>query len=76
MEVEAGGETYQEMHLDGGVCAPLFIAQSERRSAAEPVQRGGNQDDVPTAPIARDVSAIVPQSGGLFVARNRVGQPQ
>ena len=29
MEVEAGGETYQEMHLDGGVCAPLFIAPED-----------------------------------------------
>jgi len=26
IEVEAGGEIYEEMHLDGGVCAPLFIA--------------------------------------------------
>ena len=26
IEVEAGGERYEEMHLDGGICAPLFIA--------------------------------------------------
>lgn len=26
MDVEAEGDAYQEMHLDGGVCAPLFIA--------------------------------------------------
>lgn len=56
--------------------APLFIAQSERTSAADPVQRGGTQDDAPTATIARDVSAIVPITGGLFVARNRAGEPQ
>ena len=56
--------------------APLFVAQSERTSAADPVQRDANQDDAPTAPTARDVSAIVPQSGGLFVARNRAGDPQ
>ncbi|MFC3677103.1 lytic transglycosylase domain-containing protein [Ferrovibrio xuzhouensis] len=56
--------------------APLFIAQSERTSAAEPVQRGGNRDDAPAAPTARDVSAVVAQSGGLFVARNRAGEPQ
>jgi hypothetical protein len=29
MDVEADGETYQEMHLDGGVCAPLFIAPED-----------------------------------------------
>jgi hypothetical protein len=29
MDVEAQGEIYQEMHLDGGVCAPLFIAPED-----------------------------------------------
>lgn len=29
MDVEADGERYQEMHLDGGVCAPLFIAPED-----------------------------------------------
>ncbi len=29
MDVEAEGQTYQEMHLDGGVCAPLFIAPED-----------------------------------------------
>jgi len=56
--------------------APLFIAQPDRTTAADPVQRGSNQDDAPTAMPMRDVSAIVSQSGGLFVARNRAGQPQ
>lgn len=56
--------------------APLFIAQFERTTTADPVQRGGTQDDAPIATIARDVSAIAPQSGGLFVARNRMGEPQ
>lgn len=56
--------------------APLFIAQPERTAAADPVQRDGAREVAQTVTIARDVSAIVPQSGGLFVARNRVGQPQ
>ncbi|AZO54387.1 lytic transglycosylase domain-containing protein [Mesorhizobium sp. M8A.F.Ca.ET.208.01.1.1] len=56
--------------------APLFIAQFERTTTADPVQRGGTRDDAPIATIARDVSAIAPQSGGLFVARNRMGEPQ
>lgn len=29
MDVEAEGHRYQEMHLDGGVCAPLFIAPED-----------------------------------------------
>ena len=49
--------------------APLFIAQSERRTATAPasVERASNDADM--TPGVRDVSAIVPQSGGLFVAR-------
>ncbi|MGD9837745.1 MAG: transglycosylase SLT domain-containing protein [Phycisphaerales bacterium] len=49
--------------------APLFIAQSERRPAADPVPAGRSSDDATTTPTVRDVPAIVPQSGGLFVAR-------
>ncbi|MFD2428021.1 lytic transglycosylase domain-containing protein [Sphingobium scionense] len=56
--------------------APLFVAQSERTSAADPVQRDGNRDDAPAVPTARDVSAIVPQSAGLFVVHNRAGEPR
>ena len=49
--------------------APLFIAQSERRTATAPasVERASNDADM--TPGVRDVSAIVPQSGSLFVAR-------
>jgi hypothetical protein len=56
--------------------APLFIGQSERTPAADTVQRAGTHDNAPTATTVRDVSAISPQSGGLFVARNRAGEPQ
>lgn len=47
--------------------APLFIVQQDRRPAADPVSAGRTQNDAALTPTVRDVSAIVPQSGGLFV---------
>ncbi len=52
--------------------APLFVAQAERTSPADPVQ----SNDIPTATPVRDVSAIAPQSAGLFVARAETGGPR
>ncbi|WP_299174793.1 lytic transglycosylase domain-containing protein [uncultured Brevundimonas sp.] len=52
--------------------APLFVAQTERTSSADTVQ----PNDAPAAMPVRDVSAIVPQSGGLFVARAETGGPR
>ena len=52
--------------------APLFIAQADRTSAADAVQ----SNDAPAATPVRDLSAIVPQSGGLFVARAETGGPR
>lgn len=52
--------------------APLFITQAERTSPAEPAQ----SNDTPVATPVRDVSAIAPQSGGLFVARAETGGPR
>lgn len=49
--------------------APLFIAQSERRPTADPVPAARASDETTATPIVRDVSAIVPLSGGLFVVR-------
>lgn len=49
--------------------APLFVAQAERTSPADPAQ----PNDTPTAMPVRDLSAIAPQSGGLFVARAETG---
>lgn len=49
--------------------APLFIAQPERRPAADPVPAERTSDVATATSSVRDVSAIVPQSGGLFVAR-------
>jgi hypothetical protein len=49
--------------------APLFVAQAERTSSADSVQAGAQSGDTPAATPVRDLSAIVPQSGGLFVAR-------
>lgn len=53
--------------------APLFIAQPDRHSAANPVQTERTSNDMPTTVTVRDVSAIVPQSDGLFVARASTG---
>jgi len=49
--------------------APLFIAQPDRRPAADPVPAERASEGVTPTSSMRDVSAIVPQSGGLFVAR-------
>lgn len=51
----------------------LFVVRSDRqpdrRPAADSVQAERPSSDAPATPIVRDVSAIVPQSNGLFVAR-------
>jgi soluble lytic murein transglycosylase-like protein len=52
--------------------APLFIVQAERTSSTDPVQ----SNDAPAATPVRDLSAIAPQSGGLFVARAEMGGPR
>ena len=49
--------------------APLFVAPSARTTAADPSSIERPSDDADTTPGVRDVSAIAPQSGGLFVAR-------
>lgn len=58
--------------------APLFIARTEGVSVAIPVPAKRSPNDASTvvasAADVRDVSAIVPQSGGLFVARADTGQ--
>lgn len=54
--------------------APLFIAQSERRTTTAPLQVERTSNDAGTTPSVRDVSAIVPQSGGLFVTRADTGR--
>ncbi len=52
--------------------APLFVAKAERTSSADPAQ----SNDTPTAMPVRDLSAIAPQSGSLFVARAETGGPR
>ncbi|WP_227439346.1 lytic transglycosylase domain-containing protein [Methylobacterium sp. W2] len=52
--------------------APLFVAQAERTSPADPAQ---SNDTLAATPV-RDLSAIAPQSGGLFVARAETGGPR
>lgn len=54
--------------------APLFIAQADRRPAVDPASVGRSPGDAAPTSIVRDVSAIVPQSNGLFVARADAGR--
>jgi hypothetical protein len=57
--------------------APLFIAQRTITRTAHPVPEKRASDDAPGAAsspsLVRDVSAIVPQSNGLFIARADTG---
>ncbi len=50
--------------------APLFVVQPDRRSTADPAAGGRRSEDATTASEVRDVSTVVPQSTGLFVARS------
>jgi len=54
--------------------APLFMAWSERTRDTDSLQNERSLTDAPVTTTVRDVSAIVPQSGGLFVARAGTGQ--
>lgn len=54
--------------------APLFVTQPLVKATAIPVRSDGQKDDTPQAVTVRDLSAIVPQSGGLFVARVGTGR--
>lgn len=53
--------------------APLFVTQPDRGPAVDPVQSERRPNDTGSAPPVRDVSAIVPQAGGLFVGRASTG---
>ena len=54
----------------------LFVAQQTSKPAADSVPVKRPSSDATTTPIVRDVSAIVPQSNGLFVARSSAGTAQ
>ena len=56
--------------------APLFITQPTSKPATDPVPAEHPSDADSTTPIVRDVSAIAPQSNGLFVARATGGTVQ
>jgi soluble lytic murein transglycosylase-like protein len=49
--------------------SPLFIAQPDRTMAPDPKSAERPSNDAVSTPTVRDVSAIVPQSNGLFVTR-------
>ena len=47
----------------------LFVTQQTSKPTSDSVPAERPSSDAPATPIVRDVSAIVPQSNGLFVAR-------
>ncbi len=54
----------------------LFVGQQTSKPAVDPVPAEHQSSNASSAPIVRDVSAIVPQSNGLFVARASLGMAQ
>ncbi|MFG1285176.1 lytic transglycosylase domain-containing protein [Xanthobacter autotrophicus] len=54
--------------------APLFVVQPLSKAMVPPVQSDEHKDDIPQAVVVRDLSAIVPQSVSLFVARVGTGR--
>jgi hypothetical protein len=54
--------------------APLFVVQPLSKATVPPVQSDEHKDDIPQAVVVRDLSAIVPQSGGLFIVRADAGR--
>jgi len=56
--------------------APLFITRAGDMSAVDTAQTENPPSDAPVAAPAREISVIVPQSSGLFVARSDGGGPR
>jgi soluble lytic murein transglycosylase-like protein len=56
--------------------SPLFIVQSERAAIAVSTSGDRTSNEAPAATPVREATAIAPQSGGLFVARNGDGGPR
>ncbi|MFG1186255.1 lytic transglycosylase domain-containing protein [Xanthobacter aminoxidans] len=54
--------------------APLFIRQPLSRTTVPPARPNEHKDETTKAVVVRDLSAIVPQSGGLFVLRSDAGR--
>ncbi|OLP58922.1 lytic transglycosylase [Xaviernesmea oryzae] len=54
--------------------ASLFAVRGKGRPTAGQVQAGTGEDETPVAALVRDLSAIVPQVGGLFVERPDRGE--
>lgn len=53
--------------------APLFIGRHERATAADHVSAERRSDGVPAGDPMRNISAVLPQARGLFVARSTAG---
>lgn len=68
-----GGDTGQTLvtaaELLPWTRAPLFVASPDRAAATDSTSPERGATETPTTPAVRNVSAIVPQSGALFIAR-------
>lgn len=56
--------------------APLFAARQVSTTTAEDARSRGRANGGPAVPITREISAIIPQPDGLFIARSGDGGPR
>ena len=68
--IGSGGTVTAAAHPLAWTRSPLFIAQPDRRSVVDPIPAGRSSVTAPNAALARDLSAIIPRLGDLFVARS------
>jgi hypothetical protein len=61
------------VHAKSWTEAPLFIGRPERATAADRVSAERRSDRVPAGDPMRNISAVLPQARGLFVARSTAG---
>ena len=71
IDVEAEGDAYQEMHLDGGVCAPLFIAPEDLvlNPAIRRALRGGGVYAIINTPLGA-ISRTTPMGAMPIAVRS------
>jgi hypothetical protein len=72
----AGPIAVAAAHSKSWTEAPLFIGRPERAAAADREPPKRRSDHAPATAPMRDISAIVPQAGSLFVSRSSTGGQQ
>jgi hypothetical protein len=69
----AGPISVAAVHSKSWTEAPLFIGRPERAADADRVSPERRSDHAAATGPMRDISAIVPQAGSLFIARSSTG---